>query len=112
MGTMQVTLKSGSGKRCESVWQGRCPSCNRESEFSHEHFGTEVGWAILSGMVEVVTTKGKSYKDLLDSTNATDIIGCSQCQHAMVICPFCNIAFSANKQATLHQCPQCNERLA
>ncbi|WP_143289376.1 hypothetical protein [Brunnivagina elsteri] len=94
MSIIKLKLHEGSGKRLNSVWKGRCPLCEKERLFSSRYFDTNVGFAVFSGVVNSVFSKGKSFIELLNSTDATDVIGCEQCHHPMVICPFCNIAFS------------------
>lgn len=114
MSTMKVKLHEGSGKRAnfDSVWKGVCPICKKERLFSNKYFNVNVGFAIFSSVVNVFATKGQSFVKLLNSTDAVDVIGCEQCHHPMVICPFCNIAFSSDVNASTYRCPKCNNDLA
>ncbi|MDM3846526.1 MAG: hypothetical protein PT116_16180 [Aphanizomenon gracile PMC638.10] len=112
MAIIKVTLHEGSGKRLDSVWKGVCPICEKERLFSHNYFDTNVAFAIFSSVANTFWTKGQSFMNLFNSTNAVDVIGCEQCHHPMAICPFCNIAFSTDANATIYQCPQCKKDLA
>ncbi len=112
MSIIKVTLHEGSGKRLESVWKGVCPICQKERLFNHQYFDINVAFAIFSSVTKTFWTKGKSFVDLLSATDAVDVIGCEQCHHPMAICPFCNMAFSTDANASIYHCPQCNKDLA
>ncbi|MDZ8258993.1 hypothetical protein [Nostoc sp. ChiQUE01b] len=112
MAIIEVSLHQGSGKRLDSVWKGECPICKTERCFTSDYFDTNVAFAIFSGVTNAFFSKGRSYIELLNSTDAVDVIGCEQCHHPMAICPFCNIAFSTDANASIHRCPKCHSNLA
>jgi hypothetical protein len=113
MATTKLTLFSGSGKRGEwSVWQGECPVCGKFTKFSYEFYDLEIIKAISGQVISFFSTAGMSFMSLIFSPSIQDIVGCSNCRHAMAICPNCQIAFSISKSANFYSCPSCNTTYA
>ena len=111
MATTRLTLISSVKKwfGTQNLWEGDCPACKKHTKFSFDYVRRDL---LTETMISTINTlTGKQFVDIATSQNAKDRVGCSNCYHFMIICPNCQIAFSANKNVHFHKCPSCTTKL-
>jgi hypothetical protein len=111
MATTRLTLISSVKKLffTKYLWEGDCPACKKYTKFSFDYVRRNLLTATATSTINTLT--GKVFVDLATSEEAKDKVGCSNCYHFMVICPNCQIAFSANKNDYFYKCPSCTTKL-